>query len=77
MVVVARAVRSVAQEFQSGREPASKQRAGEKYPETGGAEMRYAALFEKTNIGYSTHVPTEDGEAIPEPKTLEEYIVAA
>ncbi len=69
--------------------------------------MRYAVLFEKTDTGYSAHVPdlpgcvaagstfeettdlmrgairmhlagiAEDGEAIPEPKTIAEYIVAA
>ena len=69
--------------------------------------MRYAVLFEKTETGYSAHVPdlrgcvaagatleettdlirgavrmhlagmAEDGEAIPEPKTIAEYIVAA
>jgi len=69
--------------------------------------MRYAVLFEKTETGYSAHVPdlpgcvaagssldettdlirgairmhligmAEDGEPIPEPKTIAEYIVAA
>jgi predicted RNase H-like HicB family nuclease len=69
--------------------------------------MRYAVLFEKTETGYSGHVPdlpgcvaagatleettdlirgavrmhlagmAEDGEPIPEPKTIAEYIVAA
>jgi predicted RNase H-like HicB family nuclease len=69
--------------------------------------MRYAVLFEKTDTGYSAHVPdlhgcvaagstleetaelirgplrmhlagmVEDGEPIPEPKTIAEYIVAA
>ena len=69
--------------------------------------MRYAVLFEKTDTGYSAHVPdlpgciaagsmlekttdlirgairmhlagiAEDGEAIPEPKTIAEYVVAA
>ncbi|MBL8214966.1 MAG: type II toxin-antitoxin system HicB family antitoxin [Bryobacterales bacterium] len=69
--------------------------------------MKYAVLFEKTETGYSAHVPdlpgcvaagstfgetvdlirgsirmhlaglVEDGEAIPEPKTIAEYIVAA
>jgi predicted RNase H-like HicB family nuclease len=69
--------------------------------------MRYAVLFEKTETGYSAHVPdlpgcvaagatleettdlirgavrmhlagmVEDGERIPEPKTIAEYIVAA
>ena len=69
--------------------------------------MRYAVLFEKTDTGYSVHVPdlpgcvaagstlaettdlirgairmhlagiVEDGDAIPEPKTIAEYIVAA
>jgi predicted RNase H-like HicB family nuclease len=68
--------------------------------------MRYAVLFEKTNTGYSAHVPdllgcvaagstleetaelirgairmhlagmVEDGEPIPEPKTIAEYIAA-
>jgi predicted RNase H-like HicB family nuclease len=72
-----------------------------------GDEMRYAVLFEKTETGYSAHVPDlpgcvaagstleettdlirvairmhvagilEDGEPIPEPKTIAEYIVAA
>ena len=71
------------------------------------AEMRYAVLFEKTDTGYSAHIPdlpgcvaagstfeetmelirgairmhlagmTEDGGAIPEPRTIAEYIVAA
>ena len=79
----------------------------EEYPKTSGAEMRYAVLFEKTETGYSGHVPdlpgcvaggatleettdlirgavrmhlagmAEDGEPIPEPKTIAEYIVAA
>ncbi len=69
--------------------------------------MKYAVLFEKTQTGYSAHVPDlpgcvaaaatleetadlmrqairmhlagmrEDGEPIPEPKTIAEYIVAA
>jgi predicted RNase H-like HicB family nuclease len=69
--------------------------------------MRYAVLFEKTDTGYSAHVPdlpgcvaagssleetmnlicgairmhlagmVEDGEPIPEPKTIAEYVVAA
>jgi predicted RNase H-like HicB family nuclease len=69
--------------------------------------MRYAVLFERTETGYSAHVPdlpgcvaagatleettdlirravrmhlagmAEDGEPIPEPKTIAEYIVAA
>ena len=69
--------------------------------------MRYAVLFEKTDTGYSAHVPdlpgcvaagstleetstlirdairmhlagmVEDGEPIPAPKTIAEYIVAA
>jgi predicted RNase H-like HicB family nuclease len=69
--------------------------------------MKYAVLFERTNTGYSAHVPdlpgcvaagstlaettdlirgairmhlagiAEDGEPIPEPKTIAEYIVAA
>ena len=69
--------------------------------------MRYAVLFEKTETGYSAHVPdlpgcvaagstleetstlirdairmhlagmVEDGEPIPAPKTIAEYIVAA
>jgi predicted RNase H-like HicB family nuclease len=69
--------------------------------------MRYAVLFERTETGYSAHVPdlpgcaaagsnleettelirgairmhlagmTQDGEPIPEPKTIAEYIVAA
>jgi predicted RNase H-like HicB family nuclease len=69
--------------------------------------MRYAVLFEKTETGYSAHVPdlpgcvaagatleettdlihrairmhmagmAEDGELIPEPKTIAEHIVAA
>lgn len=69
--------------------------------------MRYAVLFEKTQTGYSAHIPdlpgcvaagptleetaglirvairmhlagmVEDGEPIPEPKTIAEYIVAA
>jgi len=69
--------------------------------------MRYAVLFEKTETGYSAHVPdlpgcvaagvtleettdlirgairmhlagmVEDGEPIPEPKTIAEYIVTA
>lgn len=69
--------------------------------------MRYAILFERTDTGYSAHVPdlpgciaagstleettglirgairmhlagmVEDGEPIPEPKTIAEYIVAA
>ncbi|MGA2136561.1 MAG: type II toxin-antitoxin system HicB family antitoxin [Bryobacteraceae bacterium] len=69
--------------------------------------MRYAVLFERTDTGYSAHVPdlpgcvaagasleettdlirdairmhlagmAEDGEAIPEPRTIAEYIVAA
>jgi len=72
-----------------------------------GVEMRYAVLLEKTDTGYSAHVPdlpgcvaagatleettdlirgavrmhlagmAEDGEPIPEPKTIAEYIVAA
>ena len=71
------------------------------------AEMKYAVLFEKTNTGYSAHVPDlpgcvaagatleetaelmrkaiqmhlagmrEDGEPIPEPRTIAEYITAA
>ncbi|MGH9645667.1 MAG: type II toxin-antitoxin system HicB family antitoxin, partial [Bryobacteraceae bacterium] len=70
-------------------------------------KMRYAILFEKTETGYSAHVPDlpgcvaagstleettelirgairmhlagilEDGEPIPEAKTIAEYIVAA
>ncbi len=69
--------------------------------------MRYAVLFEKTDTGFSAHVPdlpgcvaagatlaettdlirgairlhlagiVEDGEPVPEPKTIAEYIVAA
>jgi predicted RNase H-like HicB family nuclease len=69
--------------------------------------MRYAVLFQKTETGYSAHVPdlpgcvaagatleettdlirgavrmhlagmVEDGEGIPEPRTIAEYIVAA
>ena len=69
--------------------------------------MKYAVLFEKTDTGYSAHVPDlpgciaagetfeetaelmrraiqlhlegmrEDGEPIPQPRTLAEYIVAA
>jgi predicted RNase H-like HicB family nuclease len=69
--------------------------------------MRYAVLFEKTDTGYSAHVPdlpgcvaagstleetmelirgairmhlagiAEDGDPIPEPKTIAEYVVAA
>jgi len=69
--------------------------------------MKYAVLFEKTETGYSAHVPdlagcvaagitleetvdlirgairmhlagmVEDGEPIPEPKTIAQYIVAA
>jgi predicted RNase H-like HicB family nuclease len=69
--------------------------------------MRYAVLFEKTDTGFSAHVPDlpgcvaagatldetvelmrraiqmhlagmrEDGEQIPEPKTIADYIVAA
>lgn len=69
--------------------------------------MKYAVLFEKTETGFSAHVPdlpgcvaagttmeettelirgairmhlagmVEDGEPIPEPKTIAEYIVAA
>lgn len=69
--------------------------------------MKYAVLFEKTETGYSAHVPdlpgcisagatfdettdlirqairmhlaglVEDGDPIPEPKTIAEYIVAA
>jgi predicted RNase H-like HicB family nuclease len=69
--------------------------------------MRYAVLFEKTETGYSAHVPDlpgcvaagatleettdlirgairmhvagmlEDGEPIPEPKTIAEYVIAA
>ncbi len=69
--------------------------------------MRYAVLFERTETGYSAHVPdlpgcvaagptleettnlireairmhlagmAEDGEPIPEPKTIAEYVVAA
>jgi predicted RNase H-like HicB family nuclease len=69
--------------------------------------MRYLVVFEKTDTGYSAHVPDlpgcigaastfdetvalmqtairmhlrgmrEDGEEIPEPQTLAEYIVAA
>jgi predicted RNase H-like HicB family nuclease len=69
--------------------------------------MKYAVLFEKTETGYSAHVPdlpgcvaagatleettdlirgairmhlagiVEDGEPIPEAKTIAEYIVAA
>lgn len=69
--------------------------------------MRYAVLFEKTDTGYSAHVPdlpgcvvagstleetmdlmrgairmhlagmTEDGDPIPEPRTMAEYIFAA
>ena len=69
--------------------------------------MRYAVLLEKTETGYSAHVPDlpgcvaagasieettelmrgairmhlagliEDGEEIPEPKTIAEYVVAA
>lgn len=72
-----------------------------------GTEMKYAVLFEKTDTGYSAHVPDlpgcvaagatleetaelmrgairmhlagmrEDGDPIPEPKTIAEYIVAA
>jgi len=69
--------------------------------------MRYAVLFERTETGYSAHVPDlpgcvaagetieetselmrtaiqlhlagmrEDGEPIPEPRTIAEYIIAA
>lgn len=69
--------------------------------------MKYAVLFEKTETGFSAHVPdlpgcvaagitleetvdlirgairmhlagmVEDGEPIPEPKTIAQYIVAA
>lgn len=69
--------------------------------------MKFAVLFEKTDTGYSAHVPDlpgcvaagatieetadlirramqmhlagmrEDGEPIPEPRTIAEYIVAA
>lgn len=69
--------------------------------------MRYAVLFERTETGFSAHVPdlpgcvaagatfeettelirdairmhlagmVEDGDAIPEPKTIAEYIIAA
>ncbi len=69
--------------------------------------MKYAVLFEKTDTGYSAHVPDlpgciaaadtleetarlmreairlhlagmrEDGEPIPEPKTIAEYVIAA
>jgi predicted RNase H-like HicB family nuclease len=69
--------------------------------------MKYAVLFQRTDTGYSAHVPdlpgcvaagatleettelirgairmhlegiTEDGDPIPEPKTIAEYIVAA
>jgi len=69
--------------------------------------MRYAVLFEKTDTGFSAHVPdlpgcvaagstlaettdlirgairihlagiAEDGEPIPEPRTIAEYIGAA
>ena len=69
--------------------------------------MKYAVLFEKTETGYSAHVPDppgcvaagatfeetsslmrkaiqmhlagmqEDGEPIPEPRTIAEYIIAA
>ena len=69
--------------------------------------MKYAVLFERTETGYSAHVPDlpgcvaagstldettdlirgairmhlagmkQDGESIPEPKTIAEYIVAA
>jgi predicted RNase H-like HicB family nuclease len=69
--------------------------------------MKYAVLFERTDTGYSAHVPdlpgcvaagstlaettdlirgairmhlagiAEDGEPIPEPKTIAEHIVAA
>jgi predicted RNase H-like HicB family nuclease len=72
-----------------------------------GLDLRYAVLFEKTDTGYSAHVPdlpgcvaagstleettdlirgairlhlagiAEDGEAIPQPKTIAEYVVAA
>ena len=72
-----------------------------------GTEMRYAVLFERTDTGYSAHVPdlpgcvpagptleetsalirdairmhlagmVADGEPIPAPKTIAEYIVAA
>ena len=68
--------------------------------------MKYAVLFEKTESGYSAHVPdlpgcvaagttleettelmrgairmhlagmAEDGEPIPEPKTIAEYVAA-
>jgi predicted RNase H-like HicB family nuclease len=69
--------------------------------------MKFAVLFQKTETGYSAHVPDlpgcvaagptldetaelmrgaiqmhlagmrEDGEPIPEPKTIAEYIIAA
>jgi predicted RNase H-like HicB family nuclease len=69
--------------------------------------MKYAVLFEKTETGYSAHVPDlpgcvaagatfeetaglmrkaiqmhlagmqEDGEPIPAPRTIAEYIIAA
>jgi predicted RNase H-like HicB family nuclease len=69
--------------------------------------MKYAVLFEKTETGYSAHVPdlpgcvaagssleettdlirgairlhlagmVEDGEPVPEPKTIAEYVGAA
>jgi predicted RNase H-like HicB family nuclease len=78
-----------------------------RYPEASGAEMKYAVLFEKTETGYSAHVPDlpgcvaagatfeetaslmrkaiqmhlagmqEDGEPIPAPRTIAEYIIAA
>jgi predicted RNase H-like HicB family nuclease len=68
--------------------------------------MKYAVLFEKTETGYSAHVPdlpgcvaagstfeettelirqairmhlagmVEDGDSIPEPKTIAEYVAA-
>jgi predicted RNase H-like HicB family nuclease len=41
------------------------------YPETSEAEMKYAVLFEKTDNGYSAHVPDLPG-CVAAGSTLEE-----
>ena len=80
----------------------------ERTPRAGGAEeMRYAAIYERTDTGYSAYAPDlpgciaagrspreteklmreaidlhlramrEDGDAIPEPTTVADYIISA
>src|SRR3954452_23193827 len=46
-------------------------RKTERYPEAGWSEMKYVVLFEKTETGYSAHVPDLPG-CVAAGATLEE-----